>query len=352
MTRSGFSIRSVPLLAYSGVRSVNYTLQFTALNSFAKFLPWAKPKAPKPNLSVRLTARKALLEILRSDVTNIERGYYPASVLWPESPMEHVKRIPAIIGEGFSIYRRRWKGRTTQFDRKAHEFLDRVQRYYRRNFHFQTDGYLSARSARLYEHQVELLFNGAADAMRRLVIPPMKKAFRSSDGEGLTFLEIGAGTGRTTRFVHQAFPKAKIIATDLSEPYLKEAEKKLMRYPHIDYVQADGAKLPFQDGIFDAVYSVFLFHELPLDARKAVIAGSCRVLKKGGFFGYVDSLQKGDVPEFDELLAGFPVDFHEPFYRNYTEHSMQTLLRAAKLKHLQEGHGFMSKVGWAKKGTA
>ena len=37
-------------------------------------------------------------------------------------------------------------------------------------------------------------------------------------------------------------------------------------------------------GSFDAVVSVFLFHELPLDVRKQVVSESRRVLKKNGLF--------------------------------------------------------------------
>ena len=44
--------------------------------------------------------------------------------------------------------------------------------YYLQNFHYQTDGYLSDLSANLYDLQVEILFNGAADAMRRRIITP------------------------------------------------------------------------------------------------------------------------------------------------------------------------------------
>lgn len=44
--------------------------------------------------------------------------------------------------------------------------------YYLQNFHHQTDGYLSDHSAALYDLQVEILFNGAADPMRRRLLKP------------------------------------------------------------------------------------------------------------------------------------------------------------------------------------
>ena len=221
--------------------------------------------------------------------------------------------------------------------------MDELPRYYRRNFHFQTDGYLSEHSAELYEHQVEILFQGAADAMRRMLIAPMKNRLLSPDGAGLRLLEIGAGTGRATRFVQQAFPKARITCVDLSDAYLKAAQKQLRRSYRVDFVQADGAKLSFEDEPFDGVYSVFLFHELPLEERLAVLRESYRVLKPRGVVALVDSLQLNDRSDFESLLEKFPQDFHEPFYRNYTENPMEELLGQAQFKEIQNGHRFVSK---------
>ena len=52
----------------------------------------------------------------------------------------------------------------------------RYPRYYLRTFHWQTDGWLSERSARLYDFGVEFLFGGTADIMRRMAIPPVVDA--------------------------------------------------------------------------------------------------------------------------------------------------------------------------------
>ena len=292
--------------------------------------------------------QQELFGLLSKDCENIQQGVYPLSVLKPESPVAHLMRLPRVLWDGVRIGMRRHRGRTTEFSAAAGELLDELPRYYRRNFHFQSDGYLSEESAELYEHQVEILFNGSADAMRRLIIAPLRERFGSGDGKGLTFLEIGAGTGRTTRFVSQAFPKARIIATDLSTPYIKVAGRRLSAgYPKVDFLQADGSHLPFQNGQFDAVYSVFLFHELPLEQRREILAESRRVLKDGGFFGFVDSIQKGDKPVFDTLLEDFPKSFHEPFYRNYIENSMEGLLEEQGFAAVRKDTGFFSKVAWA-----
>jgi hypothetical protein len=47
--------------------------------------------------------------------------------------------------------------------------------YYLQNFHHQTDGYLSDASANLYDLQVEILFGGSADVMRRRILAPLSK---------------------------------------------------------------------------------------------------------------------------------------------------------------------------------
>lgn len=245
--------------------------------------------------------------------------------------------------------RRRKNHKAHEFSKEARDLLADLPEYYQRNFHYQGDGYLSPLSAELYDHQVDVLFAGSTDAMRRLVLAPMKAHFGGSDGEGLKFLEVGSGTGRSTEFVRLAFPKAKIVSVDLSAPYLKRAQERLRKYPRHDFVEADAAHLPFLEDSFDAVYSVFMFHELPIDARKAVLREAYRVAKAGAFVGMIDSLQTGDVPAFDSALEQFPKDFHEPFYKNYSKHPMEDLFSEAGFIEIDTGTGFFAKLVTAKK---
>jgi ubiquinone/menaquinone biosynthesis C-methylase UbiE len=332
------------ILAYSRARSIGFTLEFFLLDSLSSVVPGTKNSKAKRDPKLFSLLQQDLFQFLKQDAQNIRRGVYPISVLAPEAPLSHLNRLPKLVLDGMGIYRRKKSGKTTEFGKAARELLDELPRYYRRNFHFQTEGYLSQRSAELYEHQVELLFGGAADAMRRLVIPALREKFGSSDGKGLRFLEIAAGTGRASRFVSLAFPKAKIVLTDLSEPYLKEAQKKLSAFHKFDYVQADGAHLPFQDGHFDAAYSVFLFHELPRADRKAVLKESKRVLKEDGVLTLVDSTQIGDLSGIDEVLKAFPEQYHEPFYRDYIENPMEGLIEAEGFSDVHSSRGFLSKV--------
>ncbi len=179
--------------------------------------------------------------------------------------------------------------------------------------------------------------------MRRLVLPPLAAHFPEQDGRGLHFLELGSGTGSATQSVARCFPEAKITCLDLSHPYTRHARKQLERFDRVDCVQGDAAQLDFGDERFDAVYSVFLFHELPLPVRENVLAEVRRVLRPGGFFGLVDSLQKGDDPELDWALEFFPREFHEPYYSNYAANPMETLVEHAGLEGVRSGTGYLAK---------
>jgi ubiquinone/menaquinone biosynthesis C-methylase UbiE len=339
----------IPLMAYANARSLHYISQYQVLSLASMLLPGGVK--PDPQLPIDdLVAEKDSL--FQRDIANMRSGVYPVDVLAPENPVEHLARLPRIVADGLVMSVRRALNQTAAFDKEAQAYAVDLPKYYLRNFHHQTNGYLSETSAELYEHQVEMLFGGMADAMRRLVIAPMRQAFGRSDGKGLTFLELAAGTGRTTRFVKLAFPQAKIVALDLSHPYLKQAQRNLAGFSRIDYMQGDAAKLPFTDAQFDAVYSVFLFHELPLPVRQAVMAESRRVLKPGGFLGAVDSLQKGDRPAFDRVLAQFPKNYHEPFYPNYLQHPLPGLMGADDVADVKTDFGGLAKVCWTRKAAA
>lgn len=338
-------MESTVLFGVSWLRSSLFTAESLMLPLAEAVATKKLPRLPFTDFSLFVKVQKSLHQLLRQDAERISQGYYPASVLLRSEPavdpLSHLQRLPRIFREAVDASRRRVKKRTKDFSEEARLLKDGLPEYYQRNFHFQRDGYLGEESAALYDHQVEILFAGSADAMRRLLIAPLKRHFERTQGRGLRILELGCGSGSATNFLRLAFPQARITAVDLSEPYLEVARK---RVPTATFVPAAAEDLPFKDGEFDAVVSVFLFHELPLEVREKVLAESRRVLKAGGIFAYVDSLQLGDEPELDEPLKAFPTNFHEPFYPNYVRHPMEELLQAAGFRAVERGLGFFSKM--------
>lgn len=330
-------------MTYSRVRSLHFTIQGMMLPWIDRIATGEKREVPV-NYSEHL--KKALPKIealLKKDSDNIARGIYPIEVLKPESAFLHFTRLPALFTDAFLSSRRRHQNKTKEFNAEGQDFLDSVPEYYQRNFHFQNSGYLADSSAALYEHQVELLFSGSANAMRRLILPALKSHFKNSDGDGLKFLELGSGTGALTRFIALAFPKAQITCVDLSPQYINRSTKNLSEFKRINYVTGTAENLDFKDESFDAVYSSYLFHELPYEVRCKVIEESLRLLKYSGFFGLVDSIQKDDDPTMNWALEQFPKNFHEPFYTNYVKNSVEDLFNKYLLKSVVTEIGFLSK---------
>lgn len=336
-------MRVYPIYAYSWLRSLNFTVQGALLPYIDRLATLEKREAPKDFKQHMIEALPKINALLLQDAENIATGYYPADVLRPENLWSHAKRWPLIIEEAFASAKRRKNNINKNFDLDTENIVIETPEYYARNFHFQNSGYLSSESARLYEHQVEMLFSGAANAMRRLILVDLKKRLGSSDGEGLNFLELGGGTGALTQFIALAFPKANVTCVDLSPYYLQEAKRKLHRFKRINFMKANAEDLPFKDRTFDVVYSCYMFHEIPPAVRRKIMTESVRVAKSNALIGVVDSLQHDDDADFEWALKQFPIDFHEPFYKSYIENSLQDLFVQTGLLEVEKKIGFLTK---------
>jgi ubiquinone/menaquinone biosynthesis C-methylase UbiE len=110
------------------------------------------------------------------------------------------------------------------------------------------------------------------------------------------------------------------------------------------FVNANAESLPFADASLDAVSCVYLFHELPPKIRRVVARELGRVLKPGGRLIFIDSLQRGDLPENDGLLELFPDLFHEPYYRSYLEEDLDALFEAGGLHRAELSAAFLSRI--------
>ena len=108
--------------------------------------------------------------------------------------------------------------------------------------------------------------------------------------------------------------------------------------------EAAAESLPFADANLDLVVSSFLLHELPQEIRGAAIAEMARVVKPDGLVVIVDSIQKGDRPEWDGLLDLFPYYFHEPYYADYVTGSLEGWGATAGLAPVSSENAFLSKV--------
>jgi ubiquinone/menaquinone biosynthesis C-methylase UbiE len=284
-------------------------------------------------------------ELFTEDANNFSTGIYPLELLMPESPVKHSKRFAEILTDNLFVSLRKRGKQNKKFSKIASRDLMAVPEYYRRNFHHQTDGYLSSESAELYDHQVEILFKGTSHSMRRMIVPMLK---RHTNFANLQILEIASGTGNASRPLAASFKEATLTCVDLSDAYLKKAQEELKTYKNINFVRAKAEDLPFKDHSFDVVVSVFMFHEVPEEVRLQILEEAKRVLKPGGIFLFMDSIQLHDNPDLDWALLDFPKNFHEPFYKNFITTPMNDVFQKAGFKVLESKNAFLSKVIAAK----
>ena len=58
----------------------------------------------------------------------------------------------------------------------------------------------------------------------------------------------------------------------------------------------------------------------------------------------VDSLQRGDEPDYDGLLTLFPQSYHEPYYESYVDEDFPAIASDYGLSHVRSVKAFISKV--------
>lgn len=303
-------------------------------------------RGPAPRTALPLPGERRMLADMASlfarDLANVEAGLYPPPRDEDGPLSERLARAVAFFRDLPRVHVRREEGRHSEVLDAATR--DRRPRYYLQNFHFQTGGWMSAESARLYDTQVEVLFNGTASAMRRQILAPLAMFVRGRDQRRLRLLDLACGTGRFLAQLADAFPRLAACGVDLSEAYVAEARRHLARRPRVGLAVAAAERLPFAAASFDAVTAVFLFHELPPKVRGRVAGEIARVLRPGGRFFLLDTLQTGDRPAYDGMLDLFPQNFHEPYYAGYVREDLARRFGAHGLARIGEETAFVAKV--------
>lgn len=109
-------------------------------------------------------------------------------------------------------------------------------------------------------------------------------------------LEIGPGPGRTTDILSGLAPR--ITAVELDTP-LADALRRRFVGKNVEVLNADATDLPLDAGRFSCVFSFTMLHHVPTpELQDTILAEVARVLRPGGMFAGVDSL---DSPQFRSL---------------------------------------------------
>jgi ubiquinone/menaquinone biosynthesis C-methylase UbiE len=283
-----------------------------------------------------------LLDLFAQDLANVEAGTYPLPADHDGSLLTLLERSRVFFRDLPSIEERRKRNRTREVLTAKTRGLRPA--YYLQNFHFQSGGWLTEESAERYDTQVEVLFKGTANAMRRQALLPLAEAFAGRDQRKLQLVDLGCGTGRFVDFIKQKWPRLPTLGVDLSEAYITYARRHLRRWSWVNFIVANAEATPIPDNSCDAVTSIFMLHELPPKVRRIVIADAARILKPGGRLVLMDSLQRGDIPEYNPMLEWFPRRYHEPYYESYLDEHFPVIARRCGLEHRSDFRAYVSKL--------
>src|SRR5215204_45167 len=221
-----------------------------------------RPVPAPPELRGRKTPDRQRLvadlwRLVERDWRNIEAGIYAPPEDWRGNPLDGLRRAVDFFADLRAIEARRHGGAADVLLREPE--AARYPRYYRRKFHFQSDGYLSEASAERYDYQVEVLFGGGASLMRRQVLVPLRAALRHHPGGpgAVRLLDIGCGTGSFLREVKRNFPRLAVTGLDLSEPYLAVAGRRLADWSRVALIPAAAEAIPSPDNKFEIVSCIY-----------------------------------------------------------------------------------------------
>jgi ubiquinone/menaquinone biosynthesis C-methylase UbiE len=349
VTRVAYGARQLPRVAWY----VGHSLALRRLSETARRQERRKARRrahtdlPVPNRDQIYSDMAALF---LQDLANVEAGLYPLPIDNDGSLATLVHRSRIFFEDLPAIHQRR--KRRANKEVVTEETLRKRPRYYLQNFHFQSGGWMTEDSAERYDTQVEVLFNGTANAIRRQVLPQLRELFAGRDQRKLRLLDIGCGTGRFLDSVKQAWPRLPTLGLDMSEAYIRHAKRQLTRWAWMRFIVGKAEAMPVPDSSQDAVTSIFLVHELPPKIRRMVFSECARVLKPGGRLVLVDSLQRGDRPDYEGLLELFPQNYHEPYYESYTSEDFCALGARYGLTYTRTVNAFVSKVMVFDKPTA
>ena len=131
------------------------------------------------------------------------------------------------------------------------------------------------RASEGYEAAASLQARIATELLERLEL------FRFAPG---VVLDLGSGTGRITRELKRRYPRALVIAFDLSPGMLREARRHQRLWRRFARVCGDALRLPLKDGSIDLVFSSLMLQWC--EPLPQVCAEVRRVLSPEGFFAF------------------------------------------------------------------
>ena len=158
------------------------------------------------------------------------------------------------------------------------------------------------------------------------------------EGRYERILDLGCGIGQSIIPIKERFPEAEVYGIDLSAPLLKFAHRLAESEGIALHLgQQNAERTNFPDNFFDVVSSCILFHEIPDEAARNVIADAYRILKPGGYFQIGDTMPYRYLDPYRRYSSDWQTEHNgEPYWRQAGLRDYPALLQAAGFRDIRE----------------
>jgi ubiquinone/menaquinone biosynthesis C-methylase UbiE len=165
--------------------------------------------------------------------------------------------------------------------------------------------------------------------------------------EVIKVVEIGSGTGITTKVLLDTDPRMRVVAID-NEPKM---EKSLASPPpdRVEFILDDALKVlqKMEESSVDVVASCYTIHNMPINWRASLFKEIYRVLRPCGIVVNADKIAVDDESEHQEILnrqlAAFVrfkdigrADLYEEWYTHYNDDESVRFTEAEQVLLLKE----------------
>ena len=192
-----------------------------------------------------------------------------------------------------------------------------------------------------------------ADVLETRGADPQQQAIRRAFLADVPFpsqarvLEVGCGTGVLTRVLARWPGIGSVVGVDPAPSLLSRARELAAGLAGVEFREADGRSLPFEDGAFDVVVFDSALCHIP--RPELALAEACRVVRPGGHVAAFD----GDyatttvaVTEFDPLQLCVKAMMAASVNDRWLARRLPALLRTAGFEDLRvRSHGFVTLDG-------
>jgi tRNA (cmo5U34)-methyltransferase len=150
------------------------------------------------------------------------------------------------------------------------------------------------------------------DRQRKHIIPRLDDLYHivadlaNANVQRPRILDLGAGTGLLTSYIHDKYPQGSFTLLDISKEMLKVARGRFKNGAHFNYVVADYMKYEFKES-FDLVVSSLSIHHLKHEDKPVLYQKIYDLLNPEGIF-----------LNADQVLGPNPAN-EEDYQRNWLE---------------------------------